>query len=78
MRLRPATARSAIPASAALHLLDRPARTETDLDLDDLELVHIERAQDPGQPLARPFHVRRPTHVTAVGRSISSSPATAR
>ncbi len=79
--LRAATAGAAIPAPAALHLFDRPARTEPDLDLDDLEVVHAKGAQDAAEPLARPLHVehplhvRRPAAVTAVSRPVSSSPS---
>ena len=78
VRLRPPSARAAVPASTARHLLDRPARAEADLHLDDLEIVHAERTQDPGQPLAHPFHVRRTVPLTTVGAYDSTSPVAAR
>ena len=81
--LRPAAPRAAIPASAAPHPLDRPARAEPDLDLGDLQIVQPESAQDPAQPLARTVHAARftcgrPVPVTAGGGAVSPSPTAAR
>ena len=76
-----AAAGAAIPAPAALHLFDRPARTEPYLDLDDLEIVHAKGAKSAAEPFARPLHVEHPLHVrlpaavTAVSRPVSSSPS---
>ena len=81
--LRPAAARAPIPAPAAPHPLDRPARTEPDLDLGDLQIVQAESAQDPAQPFARALHAAglmcgRPVPVTAAGGAVSPSPTAAR
>ena len=79
MRLRPAPPGASIAASAAPYLLHRAARSEPDLDLRDLELVHAEGAKGAHQPFAEPIHAGRFAIMAAVGRtSDSSSPAIAR
>jgi len=79
MRSAPASPGASISASAARHLLHRPARTEPDLDLRDLELVHAKAAKHAHQPFAEPVHAGRLAALAAVvNRPDSSRPNAAR
>ena len=76
MRLRPAAARATVLAPSTPHLLHRAARPEPDLDLDNLEIVQSQGAQNPGDPFDHPFHASRPAF--AAGLPGSHPPAAAR